>query len=136
MSTILCAREFSGGNVGLLVDGRWQDQWYETKAHGGRFVRPASNFRAWVTADGSSDYPADAGRYHLYDSLACPWAHRTVIFRKLKRLEDVIGMTEVEPIMGDYGWQFGPDADRDTVSGKSALGEVYLIADARYTGRW
>ena len=123
--------------MGLLVDGRWQDQWYETKAHGGRFVRPASNFRAWVTADGSSDYPADAGRYHLYVSLACPWAHRTIIFRKLKGLEDAISLSIVDPHMGTQGWRFGdaPGCIPDTVNGFDYLHQVYTLARHDYTGR-
>ncbi len=84
---------------------------------------------------GTGGFPAARGRYHLYVSLACPWAHRTVVFRKLKGLEDVISMTEVEPVMGDQGWQFGPDADDDTLNGKKRLNEIYLLADPRYTGR-
>ncbi|MFL5023993.1 MAG: glutathione S-transferase family protein, partial [Microvirga sp.] len=127
--------------MGLLIDGVWQDQWYDTRSTGGRFVRKASAFRNWVTADGSpgptgeGGFKAEPGRYHLYVSLACPWAHRTAIFRKLKSLEDVISMTEVEPVMGDEGWQFGPDADLDTLNGKQKLNEIYLFADPRYTGR-
>ena len=101
----------------------------------GEFKRQEDAFRDWVSADGSAPYPAIAGRYHLYVSLACPWAHRTAVFRKLKGLEDVISMTEVEPVMGEQGWQFGPDADRDTVNGKEHLNQVYLLADPRYTGR-
>ena len=127
--------------MGLLVDGVWQDAWYDTAQTGGRFVRQESQFRNWVTPDGApgpsgeGGFRAEPGRYHLYVSLACPWAHRTAIFRKLKSLEDVISMTEVEPVMGDEGWQFGPDADLDTLNGKQKLNEIYLIADPRYTGR-
>jgi len=84
---------------------------------------------------GSGGFPATRGRYHLYVCLACPWAHRTVIFRKLKGLEDVISMDAVEPIMGDEGWQFGPDADNDSVNGKTHLHEVYTQVDPHYTGR-
>jgi putative glutathione S-transferase len=126
---------------GMLVDGVWQTQWHDTKSTGGRFRRTEPKFRNWVTPDGSAGpsgkdgFPAERGRYHLYVSLACPWAHRTVVFRKLKGLEDVISMTEVEPIMGDQGWQFGSDADLDTVNGKQKLNEIYLLADPRYTGR-
>jgi len=127
--------------MGLLVDGVWQDAWYDTAQTGGRFQRGQPKYRNWVTPDGSAGpsgsagFPAARGRYHLYVSLACPWAHRTAIFRKLKSLEDVISMTEVEPVMGDEGWQFGPDADLDTLNGKQKLNEIYLIADPRYTGR-
>jgi len=126
---------------GMLIDGVWHTQFHDTKSTGGRFKRTEPKFRNWVTPDGTpgpsgeSGFPAARGRYHLYVSLACPWAHRTVIFRKLKGLEDVISMSEVEPIMGDQGWQFGPDADLDTVNGKQRLNEIYLIADPRYTGR-
>lgn len=126
---------------GMLIDGVWRTEWHDTKSTGGRFKRTEPKFRNWVTADGSAGpsgtdgFKAERGRYHLYVSLACPWAHRTVIFRKLKGLEEVISMTEVEPIMGDQGWQFGPDADLDTVNGKDKLNQIYLVADPRYTGR-
>jgi putative glutathione S-transferase len=126
---------------GELVDGVWHTRFHNTKATGGRFKRTEPKYRNWVTPDGSagpsgaSGFAAARGRYHLYVSLACPWAHRTAIFRKLKGLEDVISMTEVEPVMGDQGWQFGPDADLDTVNGKKRLNEIYLLADPRYTGR-
>src|SRR3954454_11960214 len=92
--------------MGLLVNGAWQDTWYDTGKTGGRFVRGASSFRDHVTADGSSGFPAEKGRYHLYVSLACPWAHRTLVFRKLKRLEDVISLSVVDPLMGPDGWVF------------------------------
>ncbi|HMK79642.1 MAG TPA: glutathione S-transferase family protein [Xanthobacteraceae bacterium] len=126
---------------GMLIDGVWRTQWHDTKSSGGRFQRTEPKFRNWVTADGSAGpsgtggFPAERNRYHLYVSLACPWAHRTVIFRKLKGLEQVISMSEVEPLMGDEGWQFGPDADLDTVNGKDRLNQIYLLADPRYTGR-
>jgi putative glutathione S-transferase len=126
---------------GHFVDGVWQTAWHDTKATGGRFKRSEPKFRNWVTPDGSAGpsgtggFAAERGRYHLYVSLACPWAHRAVVFRKLKKLEDVISMSVVEPVMGDQGWQFGPDADLDSVNGKKRLGEIYLIADPRYTGR-
>jgi putative glutathione S-transferase len=125
----------------MLIDGVWKTEWHDTKSTGGRFKRTAPKFRNWVTPDGSAGpsgsggFAAARGRYHLYVSLACPWAHRTAVFRKLKGLEDVISMTEVEPVMGDEGWQFGPDADLDTLNGKQKLNEIYLIADPRYTGR-
>jgi len=125
----------------MLIDGVWKTEWHDTKSTGGRFKRTEPKFRNWVTPDGSAGpsgsagFAAARGRYHLYVSLACPWAHRTAVFRKLKGLEDVISMTEVEPVMGEQGWQFGPDADRDTVNGKEHLNQVYLLADPRYTGR-
>jgi len=126
---------------GMLVDGVWKTGWHDTKSTGGRFKRTEPKFRNWVTPDGSAGpsgsggFAAARGRYHLYVSLACPWAHRTAVFRKLKGLEDVISMTEVEPVMGEQGWKFGPDADEDTVNGKEHLNQVYLLADPHYTGR-
>lgn len=123
--------------MGLLVEGRWQDTWYDTEKTGGRFERQESAFRQRVTADGSSGFPAAAGRYHLYVSLACPWAHRTLIFRRLKRLEDAIGISVVDPFMGEQGWSFsdGPGCIPDTVHGARNLHELYVKADPRYTGR-
>jgi len=126
---------------GQFVDGVWKTEWHDTKSTGGRFRRTEPKFRHWVTPDGSAGpsgeggFPAARGRYHLYVSYACPWAHRPIILRKLKGLEDVIGITEVEPVMGDQGWQFGSDGDLDTVNGKETLGGIYLMADPRYTGR-
>ncbi len=130
-------------DLGLLVDGVWKDQWYDTASTGGRFARPDSLFRHWITPDGSpgptgeGGFPAEPGRYHLYVSLACPWAHRTLIFRKLKRLEDAISVSIVDPLMGRDGWRFSDAEDTipDTVNGASKLSEVYLIADPHYTGR-
>jgi putative glutathione S-transferase len=128
--------------MGLLVDGVWKDQWYDTASTGGRFVRTATRFRNWVTPDGSpgpsgeGGFAAERGRYHLYVSLACPWAHRTLIFRKLKRLEDVISVSVVEPLMGSEGWVFGEGgATTDTANGKAKLSEVYVLADPHFTGR-
>ena len=128
---------------GLFVDGVWHSQWYGTAATGGRFVPTEPVFRNWVTPDGSpgpsgqGGFAAERGRYHLYVSLACPYAHRTVIFRKLKKLESVISMSILEPVMGEQGWGFGtgPGTIADTINGKQRLGEVYLLADPRYTGR-
>jgi putative glutathione S-transferase len=99
----------------------------------GRFVRQASAFRDWVTADGSSGFPAEAGRYHLYVSLACPWAHRSVILRKLKGLEDAIGMTVVDPIRDERGWAFRPEPD--PVNGWRFLSEAYEATDPAFEGR-
>src|SRR5579871_5331859 len=129
--------------MGLLVDGVWQDQWYDTKSTGGRFVRKDSHFRNWVTADGApgpsgqGGFEAASGRYHLYVSLACPWAHRTLIFRKLKRLEAAVSISIVDPLMGSEGWVFSnfPGAIRDSVNGKERLYEIYLLAEPRYSGR-
>ena len=96
--------------MGLLVDGTWQDKWYDTKSTGGRFVRQDAAFRNWVTEDGSAGptgdagFKAEAGRYHLYVSLACPWAHRTLILRSLKGLTDKISLTVVDPLMLEEGW--------------------------------
>jgi putative glutathione S-transferase len=100
-----------------VIDGVWHTRFHDTKATGGKFKRTEPKFRNWVTPDGSAGpsgsggFAAARGRYHLYVSLACPWAHRTVVYRKIKGLEDVISMSVVEPVMGDQGWQFGPDAD-------------------------
>jgi putative glutathione S-transferase len=129
--------------MGLLVDGVWQDQWYDTRSTDGRFVRQESRFRNWVTPDGSpgptgdGGFAAEPGRYHLYVSLACPWAHRTLIFRKLKKLEGAISVSIVDPLMGSEGWVFSDDAGSipDTVNGAKRLYEVYLKADPNYTGR-
>ena len=128
---------------GLFVDGVWQSQWYDTTKTGGRFVPTEPLYRNWVTPDGSpgpsgqGGFPAERGRYHLYVSLACPYAHRTVIFRKLKKLDSVISMSILEPVMGEQGWEFGtgPGTIADTINGKQRLGEIYLLADPRYTGR-
>lgn len=130
--------------MGLLVDGQWQDQWYDTGKTGGRFVRKDAAFRNWVTADGAagptgdSGFKAEAGRYHLYVSLACPWAHRTLIFRKLKRLDDKISISVVDPLMLDEGWTIKsdyPGTIPDTLYGKTRLYEIYQLALPDYTGR-
>lgn len=129
--------------MGLLVEGKWVDNWYDTKSTGGRFVRQDSRFRNWITADGSpgptgeGGFAAEPGRYHLYVSLACPWAHRTLIMRALKRLETAISVSVVDPFMGEQGWWFGdtPGATADTVLGKRFLHEVYTTAEPSFTGR-
>lgn len=105
----------------------------------GEFVRNPSSFRNWITRDGSSGFPAESGRYHLYVSYACPWAHRSLIMRKLKGLEDVISVDVVDYFMGEKGWRFNPDvpgATADTVNGCSFLREVYFLADPNYGGRF
>jgi putative glutathione S-transferase len=123
--------------MGLLINGKWGDQWYDTKSSGGRFVRQDSAFRSWVRADGSSPHRPEAGRYHLYVSLACPWAHRTLIFRKLKRLEAAISVSVVDPYMREHGWVFGttPGATPDELFGSDYLYQIYQRAKPDYTGR-
>src|SRR6476620_8520045 len=128
---------------GELIDGVWHTRFHNTKATGGRFQRGQPKFRNWVTADGSAGpngaggFPAAPGRYHLYVSLACPWAHRTVIFRKLKGLESMIGVSVVHWLMLENGWTFaeGPGVVPDPVHGARFLHEIYTRADAEYTGR-
>ena len=123
--------------MGLLVDGIWKDQWYDTKSSNGRFVRKASSFRDEITADGSSGFKAEPDRYHLYVSNACPWAHRTLIFRKLKRLEDMITVSVVNPYMAENGWTFapGPGVVADPLHQADFLHQVYTKARPDYTGR-
>jgi putative glutathione S-transferase len=122
--------------MGLLVEGEWKTerQW---AAEDGRFERGTTTFRDRVTADGRGGFPAEAGRYHLYISWACPWAHRTAIMRKLKGLEGEIGLSVVDHLMGEDGWFFSdePGAIPDTVGGARYLRDVYLKADPEYTGR-
>lgn len=124
--------------MGLLVHGEWQDKWYDTKSTGGRFERQDSSFRRHVTRDGEPDgFPAESGRYHLYVSYACPWAQRTLIFRKLKQLEEHISLSVVHWYMGPNGWTFddGAGVVRDPVNDADYLYQVYLAADPDYTGR-
>jgi glutathionyl-hydroquinone reductase len=127
--------------MGMLVDGVWQEDLSRTT--NGRFVRPVTKYHHFVTADGSASvaenagFPAEAGRYHLYISLACPWAHRTLILRSLKRLDNVISVSITEPLYGKTGWEFGTaqGGTLDTANGKATLAEVYLLADPHFTGR-
>ena len=130
--------------MGLLVDGVWQDVWYNTKEHGGRFVRSKAQFRNWVTADGSpgptgrGGFKAEPGRYHLFVSYACPWAHRTLLFRAIKGLEDMIDVSFVHWYMGDKGWTFEPDdagVVGDRLFDSKYFYEIYLKADPEYSGR-
>ena len=130
--------------MGLLQDGKWIDRWYDTTATGGHFKRKPSRFRNWITTDGSpgpsgsGGFRAEAGRYHLYVSHACPWAHRTLIFRLLKGLTGLIGVSVVHPDMLDDGWSFDtgwPGATGDKLHGLSHLRELYLRADPAMSGR-
>lgn len=123
--------------MGLLIEGKWHDKWYDTKADKGRFIRKDSVFRSWVTADGAGGFKAEAGRYHLYVSLACPWAHRTLIFRAIKGLEDMISVSVVHPYMAEHGWTFaaGDGVVADNINEAEYLHQVYVAAKADYTGR-
>jgi glutathionyl-hydroquinone reductase len=135
--------EARGASMGFLKNGHWVDHRYDTDSSGGRFVREQSRFRNWITPDGAAGptgeggFEAEAGRYHLYVSYACPWASRALIFRALKRLEDVISVSVVDPHMGDEGWVFGdfPGATPDHLFGKTRLYEVYLEAQPEMSGR-
>jgi glutathionyl-hydroquinone reductase len=120
--------------MGYLLDGVWHDGWYETAKTGGEFVRQESAFRDRITRDGSSGFKAEPGRYHLYVSLACPWAHRTLILRTLQRLEDVISVSVVEPVMSREGWAFSDELP-DYLHRFTHLHQVYTRARARYSGR-
>lgn len=129
--------------MGLLIDGIWHDQWYNTKSTGGKFQRQDAMFRNWVTADGApgptgkGGFKAEPGRYHLYVSYACPWAHRTLIFRALKGLEDMISVSVVHWLMRDNGWTFndGPGVIPDGVNHVTFLHQIYTKAIADYSGR-
>jgi putative glutathione S-transferase len=130
--------------MGLLVNGDWHDVWYDTKDSGGQFVRSASQFRNFITADGTpgptgkGGFAAESGRYHLYVSYACPWAHRTLIFRQLKGLEDHISVSVVHPLMLEKGWVFKEEEGGATVDhlfGSGALSDIYAKADPNYSGR-
>ena len=122
--------------MGLLQNGQWVDQWYETDDNGGEFKRQDSRFRNWLTANGEAGpngeqgFKAEKGRYHLYVSLACPWAHRTLVFRKLKQLEDYIDVTVVDPVMLENGWEV-----KDPLYGFDFVYQLYLKADPSYEGR-
>lgn len=130
--------------MGLLVDGKWQDQWYDTKSTGGKFERSAAKFRNWITPDGTAGpsgtagFAAQSGRYHLYVSYACPWAHRTLIFRTLKGLQDHITISAVHPDMLGDGWTFESDASGatgDTLFAMPFARDIYTKADPAFTGR-
>lgn len=130
--------------MGQLVDGEWHDTWYDTSKTGGKFERSTAGFRNWVTADGSAGpsgeggFKAESGRYHLYVSLACPWAHRTLIFRALKGLTDHIGISIVHPEMLSDGWTFAtdfPGATGDRLFGLPFLRDIYTRTDPKVSGR-
>jgi putative glutathione S-transferase len=130
--------------MGLLIDGEWRDKWYDTESTGGKFERSTSKFRNWVTADGSagpsgkSGFQAQSGRFHLYVSYACPWAHRALIFRAIKDLTDHISVSVVHPDMMEDGWTFATDfegATGDTLFGSDFLRDIYIKADPNFTGR-
>jgi putative glutathione S-transferase len=129
--------------MGQLINGQWHNDWYETKSTGGKFVRKASSFRNWITKDGSAGptgvggFKAEPDRYHLYVSLACPWAHRTIIYRKLKGLEGMISMSVVNSFMGENGWSFlpGDNVIADPIHHAEFMHQIYTKADANYTGR-
>lgn len=129
--------------MGLLQEGKWVDQWYDTSSTGGRFVRNLPQFRSWVTRDGSAGpsgeegFKAESGRYHLYVSHACPWAHRTLIFRALKGLEEMISVSAVHWFMADKGWTFqsGDGVVPDTVNNVDYMYQIYTAALSDYSGR-
>jgi putative glutathione S-transferase len=129
--------------MGMLVEGQWHDVWYATSETGGRFVRKDAAFRNWITRDGSAGpngdagFQAEAGRYHLYVSLACPWAHRTLIMRALKGLEGMISVSVVHWLMLERGWTFadGPGVIPDSVNHAEFMHQIYTSADPRYSGR-
>mmetsp|Transcript_11049 Transcript_11049/g.23682 ORF Transcript_11049/g.23682 Transcript_11049/m.23682 type:complete len:328 (-) Transcript_11049:53-1036(-) len=129
--------------MGLLVDGVWHDQWYDTKSTGGKFVRADAQYRNWVTKDGSpgptgqGGFKAETGRYHLYISLACPWAHRTLIMRELKGLHDIISISVVNWVMLEKGWTFeaNPGVIPDPINSANFMHEIYTLDNPQYSGR-
>lgn len=130
--------------MGLLIDGQWHDQWYDTKSSNGKFIRTQAQYRNWVTSDGAAGpsgepgYKAEPGRYHLYVSLACPWAHRTLIVRALKGLQQQISYDVVHPLMLESGWTFDSDfpaATGDRINQKQFMHQIYTQCDPGYTGR-
>lgn len=129
--------------MGLLVDGQWQDKWYDTSSSGGKFQRESAKLRNWVTVDGSAGptgvggFKAESGRYHLYVSLACPWAHRTLIFRKLKNLESHIDVSVVSPDMLSNGWTFNTEAAStgDALFNSEFMHQIYTRHKSDYSGR-
>jgi putative glutathione S-transferase len=142
--TVISAESKTEDAMGLLVDGKWVDQWYDTKSTGGAFKRQDAGFRNWITAGGApgptgeGGFKAESGRYHLYVSYACPWAHRTLIFRALKGLEPHIDVSVVHPLMLDKGWTLAsdyPGTTGDTLLGKDLMHQVYTAAVPDVTTR-
>jgi len=129
--------------MGLLVDGTWLDEWYDTKSNNGKYIRKDSSFRHWITKDGEAGitgqegFKAEKDRYHLYVSLACPWAHRTLIFRKLKKLESFISVSTVDFTMLENGWEFDNSQSElsDELFGSDYLHQIYTRSEKNYTGR-
>lgn len=130
--------------MGLLIDGQWHDHWYDTESTDGRFERKESQYRNWITPDGSAgpsgegNFAAESGRYHLYVSYACPWAHRTLVMRAWKGLEQHISVSSVHPLMLENGWELRSDfnaADGDPLYGLGMLYQLYQKADPAFTGR-
>lgn len=121
--------------MGLLIKGTWHDQWYDTSSTGGEFVRTDAQFRNTISNEAGAEYPAEADRYHLFVSLACPWAHRTLILRKLKKLEHVIGVSIVAPEMLEHGWVLSDEGDPSPIPGIEYLHQVYTTAQPEYSGR-
>lgn len=129
--------------MGLLVNGQWQDKWYDTDSSDGKFEREAAQLRNWITSDGSAGetgeggFKAEAGRYHLYVSLACPWAHRTLIFRTLKKLDELISVSVVSPDMLVNGWEFDQNnhSTGDALFASDYLHQVYTKNNSNYSGR-
>ena len=126
--------------MGLIQNGQWVDQWYDTKSSGGEYRRQDSRFRSWITANGEAGptgeagFKAEKGRYHLYVSLACPWAHRTLIFRQLKNLQEYIDVTMVDAVMLENGWEFSSYQQEPLYDFNYAY-QLYLKADSQYEGR-
>jgi putative glutathione S-transferase len=119
--------------MGLLVDGAWRTDWYDTSESGGKFERGEAQFRKWISSDSGADFAPDPGRYHLYISHACPWANRTAIVRNLKGLQEIVSISAVEAFMGDDGWTFGENGD--PINSKDFVREIYTKADPTYSGR-
>ena len=127
--------------MGLIQNGQWVDKWYDTKSSGGEFKRQDSRIRNWVTADGSAGPTGEAGfaaaqdRYHLYVSVTCPWAHRTLVFRALKKLDQIIDVTSVHPMMLENGWEFDKGEHADPLYNLDFMYQLYLKSDKDYEGR-
>jgi len=129
--------------MGMLIDGQWREEWYDTESTGGSFEREAARFRNWVTADGTpgpggrGGFAAEPGRYHLYVSLACPWAHRTLIMRQLKGLADLIGVSVTSPLMLEHGWTYNTDegSSGDALGHRRYHHQLYTDSISDYSGR-